>query len=62
MPKNGKLLTIREAAKLTELSPWQIRHFVRNGQLAGIMTGKDSKRCRYVTRESLEKLLKGGAK
>ena len=56
----NKLITIKEAAKITSLSTWQIRHMVRCGQLAGIMTGKGSKRCRYVTRESLEQMLKGG--
>lgn len=55
----SKLITIKEASELSGLSTWQIRHMVRCGQLAGIMTGKDSKRCRYVTRESFEQMMKG---
>lgn len=57
---NDRFVTIKNAAKESGLSAWQIRHMVVNGQLAGIRTGKGSKRCRYVTRESLEQMMKGG--
>ena len=56
----NRLIKIKDAAKIAGLSPWQIRQAVANKQLCGVKLGKESKRCRYVTRESFEQMLKGG--
>lgn len=55
----GALMKTSEAAKKLGLSRRSLRMFIRRGLLRGVTLGGREDRCYWVTRESVDRLVKG---